>query len=85
MKKFTARWNEIKKPLLQTAITSIETMSELVKPSADMNFEVWDILGKDVLALPASHKKYNTYEKMIGRLKDFINNRYEWIDKQLNP
>ena len=85
MKRFTDRWNEVKKPLLQTALTSIETMSELVKPSADMNFEVWDILGKDVLALPSSHKKYNTYEKMIGRLKDFINNRYKWIDKQLNP
>ena len=85
MKKFTDRWNEVKTPLLTTAITSIETMYEIIKPSADVNFEVWDILGKDVLALPASHKKYDTYEKMIGRLKDFLNNRYQWIDKQLNP
>lgn len=84
MKKFTDRWNEVKTPLLTTAITSIETMYEIIKPSADVNFEVWDILGKDVLALPASHKKYDTYEKMIGRLKDFLNNRYKWMDKQLN-
>ena len=84
MKRFTDRWNEIKEPLITTAITSVETMSELVKPSADMNFTVWDILGKDVLSQPAAHKKYDTYEKMIGRLKDFLTNRYKWIDKQLN-
>lgn len=84
MKRFTDRWNEIKEPLITTAITSVETMSELVKPSADMNFTVWDILGKDVLSQPAAHKKYDTYEKMIGRLKDFLTNRYKWIDKQLD-
>lgn len=84
MKRFTARWNEIKEPLLQKAIASVETMSELVAPSAEMNFEVWDILGKDVLSQPTSHKKYDTYEKMIERLKTFLINRYNWMDKQLN-
>ena len=85
MKRFAARWNEIKKPLINCALTSVETMSELVKPSAEMNFEVWDILGKAVTSQPTSHKKYDTYEKMIGRLEDFLAKRYNWIDKQLNP
>lgn len=84
MEKFTARWNDVKEQLLDKAITSVDYMSELVKPSAEMNFEVWDILGKSVTSQPSSHKKYDTYEKMIGRLKDFINNRYKWLDEQLN-
>ncbi len=84
MEKFTARWNEVKEQLLDKAIDSVDYMSELVKPSAEMNFEVWDILGESVSSQPSSHKKYDTYEKMIGRLKDFITNRYNWLDEQLN-
>ena len=84
MAKFTARWNEIKTELLQTALDAVDTMSALVSPSADLNFEVWDILGESVPSQPSSHKKYDTYEKMIGRLREFLTKRYAWMDRQLN-
>lgn len=84
MKKFTARWNEVKEKLLDKAISSVDYMSALTSPSAEMNFKVWDILGKSVTSQPSSHKKYDTYEKMVLRLKEFITNRYEWLDEQLN-
>lgn len=84
MARMRERWNEIKKPLLNTALSCIEEMSELVAPSAEMNFEVWDLLGKSAPAQPSSHKKYDTYEKMIGRLEKFIQDRYNWLDAQLN-
>ena len=83
MDRFRARWNEIKEPLLEKALSAVDGMSLLVAPSADMNFEVWDILGKSVTSQPASHNKYDTYEKMIGRLRSFIENRYKWFDSQL--
>ena len=82
--RFKKRWNEIKERLLETTLTSIDYMSSLVSPSAEMNFKVWDILGKDVLSQPSSHKKYDTYEKMINRLKSFVNDRYDWLDGELN-
>ncbi len=85
MEKFRARWNEIKEPLLKKALDCVAAMSELVAPSAEMNFEVWDILGKNLSSQPSSHKKYDTYEKMVDRLEDFLKNRYKWMDKQLNP
>jgi len=83
MDRFRARWNEIKEPLLEKALSAVDGMSLLVASSADMNFEVWDILGKSVTSQPASHNKYDTYEKMIGRLRSFIENRYKWFDSQL--
>ncbi len=84
VKRLTDRWNEIKEPLLKNALDSVDHMSELVAPSADMNFKVWDILGKKIPSQSNSQNKYDTYEKMIGRLKDFLINRYAWIDGQLN-
>lgn len=84
MARFTARWNEVKQELLAAALTSIDTASALVAPSAQMNFEVWDILGQSVSSQPASHKQYDTYEKMVKRLRSFIEDRYQWLDEQLN-
>lgn len=84
MARFTARWNEIKQELLSTALDCVDEMSALVAPSAAMNFEVWDILGKKLSAQPSSHKQYDTYEKMIQRLKDFLTDRYDWLDDELN-
>lgn len=85
MGKLQDRWNDIKESLLEKALTSIEAMAIIIQPSAQMNFAVWDILGKSVPSQPNEHKKYNTYELQIERLKTFIENRYEWLDKQLNP
>ena len=84
MEKFKARWNEIKEPLVTRALTCVNEMGELVAPSAQMNFEIWDILGKSVPSQPSSHKKYDTYEKMLSRLSDFIKDRYNWLDTRLN-
>ena len=83
MAKMKARWKQIRQPLLDTALNSLDEMHVLIKPSAEMNFKVWNILGKSVSSQPSSHKKYNTYDKMVQRLRDFIVNRYNWLDKQL--
>ena len=83
MARFTARWNEIKDDVMDKAMTSIDTMAALMGPSVDMNFEVWDVLGKSHPGQPSSHKRYDTYEKMVQRLKDFLWERYEWLDKEL--
>ncbi len=84
MTRFANRWNEVKETLLSTALNCVDTMSSLVTPSAEMNFEVWDILGKKHSAQPASHNQYDTYEKMVARLRAFLLDRYAWMDAELN-
>lgn len=84
MARFTARWNEVKERLLSTALAAVDDMGALVAPSAEMNFAVWDILGESLPSQPYAHKKYDTYEKMVQRLRAFIESRYNWLDAQLN-
>lgn len=84
VEKLTARWNEVKRELWIRGITSIADMSRLVEPSALENFVVWDILGKQITSQPSSHKEYDTYDKMILRLRGFLKERYIWFDKDLN-
>ena len=84
MEKLTTRWNEIKRELWISAITSITDMSRLVKPSAEENFIVWKILGKQIPSQPYAHNEYDTYDKMILRLRGFLKERYIWFDKELN-
>lgn len=83
MARFAARWEQIRDKLLRKAQDSIDEMYALTAPSAEMNFRVWKILGKPLSAVPASHKQYDTYEKMIDRLKTFLEDRSQWLDEEL--
>lgn len=80
---FKARWEEVKGPLLEAAMECINTDYELLKPSAELNFERWDILGKKVAFEPQNTKFYTTYESQIHYLKNFLNKRAAWITSQV--
>lgn len=84
MARFAARWNDIKDDIMDNVLASIDAMTAAMAPSAEMNFEVWDVLGKAHPGQPSAHKKYDTHEKMVQRLKSFIWERYEWLDEELN-
>ncbi len=78
------RWNQVKVKLYTTSIEAVEKGSSLVAPSAVCNFERWNTLGQKVTLQPDFMTEYDTYEKQIAYLKAFINNRFRWIDEQLN-
>ena len=63
---------------------TIDNAESIVSPSAEYNFKVWNILGKSVPSQPESQTKYKTYGEYVGRLKDFVRNRYNWMDEQIN-
>ena len=79
-RRMEARWNEIKDELLENALSAVDEMGEKVTPSAADNFKVWDILGKKVAFEPSYTNQYDTYEKQLKYLRDFIENRWKWID-----
>lgn len=83
-RRMEARWNEIKDVLLEDSITAIDIAAEKVAPSAKDNFELWKILGVKVAFEPSYTNQYDTYEKQIGYLKSFINNRWKWIDENIS-
>lgn len=83
-RKMEARWNEVKDELLYSSLDLIDELYEKVAPSAEYNFKVWDILGKKVAFEPSYTNKYDTYEKQIGYLRDFIQDRWTWIDENVS-
>lgn len=82
--KVKSRWNSIKSELLAKSMNTIDNAESIVSPSAEYNFKVWNILGKSVPSQPDSHTKYKTYGEYVGRLKNFVMNRYNWMDEQIN-
>ncbi len=81
--RFKARWQEVRDVLVDTAMEEIERQYQLNSASAELNFQRWDILGKKVAFERHDTSYYPTYDSQIYYLQDFINNRADWIDEQM--
>jgi len=78
------RWNEVKDGLLETALGAVDKYSDMLDGSQQQNFKVWNIMGVGIGMGSVSPYKYNTYEKQVQYLRDFINTRWNYIDDRLN-
>ena len=83
MEKVKARWLEKKDVLLAAAFETIDTQYALAAPSAEINFKVWDNLTKQVGEGTVDYTVYNTYEKQVLYVREFVIKRAAWIDKRL--
>ena len=72
-------WAEITQDKLNKDYLSkfIDSKVELIKEAKKYNFMRWDILNKTVCFNP---KIYNSYEEEISYLKNFIDNRINWLN-----
>ncbi len=83
MNKVKARWEQKGEILLKTALDAIDEYSTQVSESQAENFKVWDIMDKRVGLGRVDPKKYNTYEKQVEYLREFVTKRASWIDSEL--
>lgn len=82
--RLSARWEEIGGALVEYLYDEIDRLYELVSPSATENFKVWKILNIKIGYQPTAHVKYNTYEKQIDFLKEYIERRAKWMDENVS-
>ncbi len=82
--RLVERWNEVKDSLLVTSLEAIDTYSEMLDGSEQQNFKRWDIMGVGVGMGSVDIYTYNTYDKQVQYLRDFINTRWQYIDNRLN-
>ncbi|MCF0176356.1 MAG: CotH kinase family protein [Bacteroidales bacterium] len=78
--KVKARWNEVY-PLLKVVPGYIDCYYQENREAADRNFQKWTILGYAVwpnVAIPG------TYKGEVDYLKNFYNNRLEWLNRNIN-
>jgi len=77
------RWQEIKAPLLSRAMEVLSEAEETVSPSAEENFKRWDTLNIRTTMQRSDVVRYNTYSKQLQYIRDFLTDRAEWMDGEL--
>lgn len=81
--RFKARWEEIKYPILEKLLETIDNGADMIDRSAKYNFEKWDILNKRVGCQDSSIVKYNTFEKQIKYFRDWVEKRWTWLNENI--
>jgi spore coat protein CotH len=80
MERYGARWRELRSSLFSLGhlYGLIDRFSTEVEESRVRNFERWDVLGKSI------NNKYvfDTYEEEIAYMKDWILQKFTWLDEQ---
>lgn len=77
------RWFEVRDDLLSEAMDCIDTYSEKIYRSQQENYKVWQVWGTRTGFQSRRNAKYETYELQIQYLKDFLEMRAKWIDKNI--
>jgi hypothetical protein len=80
--KFMKRWNELKNNILNpdTINKYIDKTVSETDEAVTRNFGKWKILGQYVWP---NYNTFNTYAEEISYLKDWIRQRWNWIDSQI--
>lgn len=83
-KQLKARWNEVGESLYQKALATINANDKQIGLSADENFTKWNkCLGVKLQYESKKTLALDTYEDQVDYLREFIKNRYEWMDKTI--
>ena len=82
--KVKKRWTEKKKVLIELETNGLQALADANAVSAECNFKRWDILGKYVWPNPAGYGERKTYQSEVDYLKNWIGERFNWLDKVLD-
>ena len=79
------RWEEVGEELYRTAMATIDEAEQNVSASATENFIRWpNVLGNKIQYEHNKTVNISTYEGQLQYLRDFIQKRYEWMDKTID-
>ena len=83
-KQLKNRWNEVGLSLYNKAMETIDENEKLIGPSAEENFKLWNCLGVKLQYEKWATANIETYEEQVQYLRNFISNRYKWMDATIN-
>lgn len=83
-KQLKARWEEVGEALYQKALDTIDANEKQIGLSADENFTKWNkCLGVKLQYESKKTLALDTYQEQLDYLREFIKNRYAWMDKTI--
>jgi hypothetical protein len=81
--QLNARWNEVGKGLLKTALDEINLCEKVIDKSQAENFKTWNIMEVKVGFEPASIASLKTYPEKLQQIRSFLTVRKAWMDKNI--
>ena len=81
--RLSERWAEVRDELLKVAGDTIDTYGALLDGSQQENYQVWKVWSIRTGYQSKWCAEANTYEKQLQYLRDFLNNRANWMDKAI--
>ncbi len=82
--KLKARWEEVGEALYDTAVSTIDESERFIGISAEDNFTVWEnCFGVSIQFEPYRVIELRNYEEHLEYLREFIDNRYAWMDETI--
>lgn len=77
----TARWDEVKGDMQDTAISEIDRISTCFADDIETNFKAWPrLFGSKINQEPDQIRALDTYQKHVAYLREWMVNRFTWLD-----
>ncbi|MDA3881104.1 MAG: CotH kinase family protein [Prolixibacteraceae bacterium] len=79
------RWLEVRENALHTdsIVAYIDSTALYIDEAQRRNFNRWPVLGNELWRSPTGWWQRDTYKKEVDYMKDWLYNRLEWMDGQL--
>lgn len=80
------RWKELRQNKFKTEklFNYIDSIAVNLNQAQAREFKKWPVLGKNIWRETEGFENRDTYQKEINYLKDFLKQRWEWMDLQLS-
>ena len=80
--KVETRWKERREEIYNYINTTIQENADCLAGAADLNFAKWNILGTNVWPNADGFEERTTYQSEVDYLIDWLNKRFEFLDKE---
>lgn len=78
------RWAEKKEELMETAFSTIDESARKIEQSQVYNFLKWPKILGHTVGVSRTSPRFATWEEQVDYIKEFLEMRYEWMDKKLS-
>jgi len=79
------RWEELRKGAYKsvTLMAYIDSIASLLSIAQQREFTKWPVLGEDIWRETTGFEQRDTYQKEVDYLKNFLVQRWSWMDAEL--
>lgn len=83
--KVRKRWYYLRQSSFKTEILHnyIDSIASLLAEAQQREFTRWPVLGEDFWRETSGYRYRDTYQKEVDYLKDFLADRWHWMDQEL--